>query len=226
MRVKVLLQITGEDGNAAAAQVAVFEKQTERPEDLGLSIAEGKALMAAVQQRVVDAQVASWAERHRCCEACGARRHSKGSYPVVFLTLYGDVRVASPRLHRCPCQGADGPSDRVAAAQPDPRLCCPGAALPRDPLGIARALRRRGRAARRHLADRRRCQWHHATRPCAACGRAGRRHPTFSKAKIFVTHPGIPSSRTSRRQQPRFHARSNIGFCGVACICTKALPLR
>ena len=67
-------------------------------------------MMAAVQQRVVDAQVASWAERHRCCEACGARRQSKGSYPVVFLTLYGDVRVASPRLRRCPCQGADGPA--------------------------------------------------------------------------------------------------------------------
>ena len=48
MRVKVLLQITAEDGNAAAAEVAVFEKQTERPEDLGLSIVEGKALMAAV----------------------------------------------------------------------------------------------------------------------------------------------------------------------------------
>ena len=38
------------------------------------------------------------------------RRHSKGSYPVVFLTLYGDVQLASPRLHRCPCQGADGPA--------------------------------------------------------------------------------------------------------------------
>ena len=29
MRVKVLLQLTAEDGNAVAAQVAVFEKQTE-----------------------------------------------------------------------------------------------------------------------------------------------------------------------------------------------------
>ncbi len=49
MRVKVLLQITADDGNAAAAEVAVFEKQAERPGDLGLSIAQGKALMAAVQ---------------------------------------------------------------------------------------------------------------------------------------------------------------------------------
>ena len=52
MRVRVLLQITADDGTAgAAAEVAVFEKQTERPEDLGLSIAEGKALTAAVQQQ-------------------------------------------------------------------------------------------------------------------------------------------------------------------------------
>jgi hypothetical protein len=110
VRVRVLLQITADDGTASAAEVAVFEKQTERPEDLGLSIAEGKALTAAVQQRLVGAQVASWAERHRCCEACGARQHSKGSYPVIFMTLYGDVHLDSPRLHRCPCRSADGPA--------------------------------------------------------------------------------------------------------------------
>jgi len=59
MRVRVLLQITdynGPDGDAMEA--AVFEKQMERPEDLGLSITEAKTLMAAVQQRVVDAQFA------------------------------------------------------------------------------------------------------------------------------------------------------------------------
>jgi hypothetical protein len=111
MRVRILVQITADDGAAGAAEeIAAFEKITERPEDLGLSIAEGKALMEAAQQRVAAAQVASWTERHRCCETCGARRHSKGSYPVVFLTLYGDVRLCSPRLHRCPCQNADGPA--------------------------------------------------------------------------------------------------------------------
>jgi len=111
MRVRILLQIAGDDGaDGDAIEAAVFDKQAERPEDIGMSIAEGKTLMAAVQQRIVDAQVASWAEQHRCCEACGARRHSKGSSPVVFLTLYGDVRIASPRLHRCSCQSAEGPA--------------------------------------------------------------------------------------------------------------------
>ncbi len=111
MRVSILLQITDDDGIASATEeITAFEKQAERPEDLGLSLAEGKALAAAVQRRIVKAQAASWAERPRCCEACGARRRSKGSSPVVFRSLYGDVPLASPRLHRCPCQDADGPA--------------------------------------------------------------------------------------------------------------------
>jgi hypothetical protein len=112
MRVKkVLLQITDDDGtDGAVADITAFEKVTDRPEDLGLSIAEGKKLLAAVQQRTVDAQVASWMERHRCCEACGQRRRSKGNHRVVFLTLYGDVGITSPRLHRCPCQSTEGPA--------------------------------------------------------------------------------------------------------------------
>ena len=41
---------------------------------------------SAVQQRTVNAQTADWAQRHRCCEACGKRRCSKGSYSVIFMT--------------------------------------------------------------------------------------------------------------------------------------------
>jgi len=111
MHVRILLQITADGGPAGVTEeVTAFEKQAGRPEDLGLSLAEGKALTAAVQHQIVKAQVASWTDRHRCCEACGVRRRSKGSSPVVFRTLYGDVPLASPRLHRCLCQDADGPA--------------------------------------------------------------------------------------------------------------------
>lgn len=111
MRVKVLLEITADDcGADDATEIVVFDKPTERPEDLGLSIAEAKALLVAIQRQIVEAQVASWAERHRGCETCGARRRSKGSYPIMFMTLYGEVRLRSPRLYRCPCHGAAGPA--------------------------------------------------------------------------------------------------------------------
>jgi len=111
MHVRILLQIIADDSTAGTVEeVTAFEKQVERPEDLGLSLAEGKALTAAVQHQIVKAQVTSWADRHRCCGACGTRQRSKGSSPVVFRTLYGDVPLASPRLHRCPCQDANSPA--------------------------------------------------------------------------------------------------------------------
>jgi hypothetical protein len=109
MRVKVLLQITGDDGIAGPAEeVAAFDKTTDRPEDLGLSIAEGKAMLAGAQRRMVNAQAAAWSLRHRNCEACGGRQRSKGSYSVTFMTLYGDVQLSSPRLYRCACHNSDG----------------------------------------------------------------------------------------------------------------------
>jgi len=57
MRVSILLQITAGDGTAGTVEeVMAFEKATERAEDVGLSLAQGKALLAAVQRRVVQAQ--------------------------------------------------------------------------------------------------------------------------------------------------------------------------
>ena len=111
MHVRILLEITADKDTAGDIQkVATFEKKTERAEDLGLSIAEAKRLLEAVQTRLVTAQVADWSQRYRRCDACGQSRRIKGSNAVVFRTLYGDINLRSPRLHRCPCQISDGPA--------------------------------------------------------------------------------------------------------------------
>ncbi len=111
MRVSILLRITADDGTAGTTEeVASFAKATERPEDVGLSLADGKALLAAVQRRTVELQTAAWINGHRHCAACGRRLRLKDSYPVMFRTLFGDVRLASPRFHRCRCQDQAGPA--------------------------------------------------------------------------------------------------------------------
>ena len=111
MRVKVLLQITAGDGAPGELEeIASLTKSVDRPEDLGLSLAESKALLTGAQHRIVAAQTKAWTEKRRCCETCGRSRRSKGSYPLVFRTLFGDVRLASPRLHRCSCHEGDGPA--------------------------------------------------------------------------------------------------------------------
>ena len=105
MRISILLQITDDQGFAGAAEeVTAFDKTTQRPEDLGLLIDEGKAPLTAVQHRTIVAQVAAWTDRHRSCEACGARCRIKGYYPIAFHTLYGDIDINSPRLYRCACK--------------------------------------------------------------------------------------------------------------------------
>src|SRR3954467_10458819 len=56
MHVRILLQITADDGAASLTEeVTALEKSAERLEDLGLSLAEGKAVTAAIQRHVVNA---------------------------------------------------------------------------------------------------------------------------------------------------------------------------
>ncbi|MBB4199838.1 hypothetical protein GGD83_003662 [Rhodoblastus sphagnicola] len=109
MRVKSLLQITDDDGAPGGVEeIVTLGKSVAGAEDLGLSLAESKALLAATQQRIVEAQARRWTESRQFCEVCRRRRRSKGSYPIIFHTLFGDVRLASPRFHRCACQEGNG----------------------------------------------------------------------------------------------------------------------
>jgi hypothetical protein len=40
---------------------------------------------------------------------CGRPWRVKGSYPVTYHTLFGDIELNSQRLHACPCRGAERP---------------------------------------------------------------------------------------------------------------------
>ncbi len=106
MRAQLVLRMIDDDGAVIGTEtVADLMKVTNGAEDLGLSLADGKALLARVQQAMVTAQVELWLEERRVRE--GRRLRSKGSYPVTFHTLFGDVRLKSPRYHR-PCPVEDG----------------------------------------------------------------------------------------------------------------------
>lgn len=111
MQVRIMLQIVGDDGTVGdAEEVASLKKITERAEDLGLSLAESKALLAAAQQRIVEAQVTGWLEKHRYCEGSGRKLRCKGSYPITFRTLFGDVQLKSPRFYVPKERQTNGPA--------------------------------------------------------------------------------------------------------------------
>jgi hypothetical protein len=73
-------------------------------EDVGLSLAESKELLSAVQYRIVKAQTTAWVEGQRCCNDCGRRAAIKGYNPIIYHSLFGDVALRSPRFYRCKCR--------------------------------------------------------------------------------------------------------------------------
>jgi hypothetical protein len=102
-RVKLVAEL--EPGIASETELARVERDDVTVEEtLGLTLDEGKRLMAAVPAGIVHAQVSVMGERFRWCEHCGAKLLSKGYYPARFRSVFGDVDVRIRRLRACRCR--------------------------------------------------------------------------------------------------------------------------
>src|SRR5215831_16882444 len=75
-----------------------------RIEHLGLTLAEAKQTLTALQQRLVERQTAAFVAAHSQCEHCGQSLGIKGYHTRTFRTLFGTVTLTSPRLYHCRCQ--------------------------------------------------------------------------------------------------------------------------
>jgi hypothetical protein len=75
-----------------------------RVEELGLTIAEAKAMLQGVQQALVTHQAAEARAAHAHCPDCGRWRGQKGQHALVVRTLFGKLQLPSPRLYHCPCR--------------------------------------------------------------------------------------------------------------------------
>src|SRR2546427_696059 len=105
MRLKVQLVICADDeGKDTIHEVAVLEKDCQRIEQLGLTLAEGKQLLTQVQQHVVAHQASVFVTIRSHCAACGTPLQRKEQTTRVLRTLFGTVLLTSPRLYHCRCQ--------------------------------------------------------------------------------------------------------------------------
>lgn len=98
----------GETSETEAAIVAVVERQDRSVADLGLTLAEGRALLAAVQSVLVSEQTAGWMEGQLACHRCGSMLAHKDARSIVLRTVFGKVDVPSPRLWACSCGAKRG----------------------------------------------------------------------------------------------------------------------
>ena len=108
-------------GSPVEHEVGMIERAEEiSPASVGLTIAEGKALLASLQEQVVTAQVQQHVARVKSCPQCGKAFRTKGHYQSTLRSVYGNVGMRIRRLRACPCSGSQAHSflDTVHEQEP------------------------------------------------------------------------------------------------------------
>jgi hypothetical protein len=109
--------ITVDDrGEEVVQEIAVLERSEATLATLGLTLAESKAIVHGLQERVVKQQVADHLERQRPCPHCRECRASKENAVAPFRTLFGKVTVPNPRWEHCSCQPQEQKTFRPLAS--------------------------------------------------------------------------------------------------------------
>jgi hypothetical protein len=99
-----LVVVADQDQQVSVDELVVLNKDYDRLEQVGLTLAEAKALLLEVQRQIVTRQIAAFLASRTPCPSCGRPRGLKDHKTILFRTLFGKLELASPRLRRCPCQ--------------------------------------------------------------------------------------------------------------------------
>jgi hypothetical protein len=104
MKWRVMLELVGPDGVVGVHEVGGRAVAAEyAPQTIGLTLAEGEHLLAALQVHLVRAQVEDHCRRRRRCQRCGEQRPLKDQRSRRLVSLFGTVTVRAPRFTPCRC---------------------------------------------------------------------------------------------------------------------------
>ena len=105
MKWRILLELTETTGSVQTREMVTGDRSTNviSPESIGLSLAESKSILAAMQTQLVQAQTDGYCDHRRKCSHCGSRRSIKDWRTRQLTTLFGVVQVAAPRFNACRC---------------------------------------------------------------------------------------------------------------------------
>ncbi|MGH3764795.1 MAG: ISKra4 family transposase [Pseudonocardiaceae bacterium] len=104
LTVQVVLHADDDTETVVREVLTVQREQPLAPDTLGLGLGEAKDLLAAVQHTLVENQVAAALSTQVGCPGCGLPHRHKDSRPIVMKTLFGRLRLDSPRWWHCGCQ--------------------------------------------------------------------------------------------------------------------------
>ncbi len=107
MKISVSFEFETPEGVTKLVQqeeIISLERGDFQLETLGLSLTEAKEVLAKLQEGLVKQQVDQYLATQKSCPACGVAYFQKGQHQIVFRTLYGNLKLPSPRYYSCPCQ--------------------------------------------------------------------------------------------------------------------------
>ena len=104
MRVKLQLVMCSDEGHEeTVTDVITLNKNNQRIEHLGLTLAEAKQLLSILQQHLLQQQIDMFLDTCSTCSDCGALLKVKAYASRSFRTLFGTCKLDSPRLEHCDC---------------------------------------------------------------------------------------------------------------------------
>jgi nucleotidyltransferase/DNA polymerase involved in DNA repair len=107
--VQVVIEADEDDANGdpqsrVVHEVAGIERGDLSVDTLGLQLAEAKDLLQRVQKVLIEEQARRCLAERIACPQCHRPRGHKDSKTIVMRTLFGTVRLSSPRWYHCSCQ--------------------------------------------------------------------------------------------------------------------------
>jgi hypothetical protein len=209
MEWRVTIELSGADGTKQTHEVArgggADPHSTFDP--LGLTLDDGKALLASVQRHLVQARVAEYCAVRRRCPRCRHARALKDTRTRRLISLFGTIEVPAPRFKPCRCAIA-ARSTLTPASELIPDRCTSE---------YERALAKRGawlpyRGARRFLSEFFPIgddpPWHETIRRRTTRVGAGLERESLRRAK---TPPAVPPSETMTVSIDAGHVRTARG---------------
>ena len=104
MHFRIQLIAVADDGTEHRHEIADLIRTEAVIETTGLTLAESKHVLHALQRSIVYQQVTASLGQQRSCPHCGKQRHLKEHGIAPFRTLFGVVSVPNPRWQHCDCQ--------------------------------------------------------------------------------------------------------------------------
>ena len=91
MKWRVLLELKETNGSVQTHEMVTCDRPTNAtsPEMIGLTLAEGNSVLAAMQNQMVQSQVDGYCQHRRKCAHCESRRAIKDWRTRQLTTLFG-----------------------------------------------------------------------------------------------------------------------------------------